>query len=375
MNISLATTILSAHDLYLQGLPYDIRLELFSYMKLSPFDGCQDYAGLWLSCRQFHEEADSEGRRQLKMYTDSMSRTPDKVDTEGTTARSSEDEAASSNIEILIPPSVYAQPVIEVNVPFLLPPQGHEWQFQKPPPRMFRRERQHLLATPGPRRDAYFAAREKRNECSKQEELYRQRVAKLLGSIGDLYDLYARVEIHIIADNDATRFIEDPVFDQWLDHADYLHSVVLGKMLKFYLSQIRNESFERMQRWSQGWPVHATQIDITWNFGSTDPTARRVQDPWGSISCLPKATHWRARAEYTADRREGFVQMNFDTRAYMQFELRMRIDQLKGSIAGDETELSGLREAIALDEKRLHSIETEKAPETPKSKNEHTACA
>lgn len=368
-----------AHDLSLQGLPYDIRLELFSHMKLPPFDGCQDYAGLWLSCRQFYAEANSEGRRQLKMYADRMSRISDEVDPE-TPVRSSDGKAANLNIEIMIPPSVYARPIIAVNVPFLLPPQEHDWQFQKPPPRMCGTGRRNLLATPGPRRDAYYAARNKRNECSKQEELYKQRVDRLLGSIGDLHNLYARIEIHIIAGDDAANFIKDPVFYQRLEHADYLHSVVLGKMLKVYLSFIRNESFERMQRCTQEWAFHVTQIDISWNFGSKDPTARRVQDPWGLMSCISTATHSHARAEYTADRREGSVQMNFDIRAYLQLELKKRINKLKGSVARqdphNETELSRLREAIALDEKRLESLEMERyGVETSKNKNKRTASA
>lgn len=70
--------------------------------------------------------------------------------------------------------------------------------------------------------------------------------------------------------------------------------------------------------------------------------------------------------------------MSFDTRANLQLELRNQTYKLRGSIArqevGDETELSRLREAIALDEKTLQSIETEEGPETPKSRNEHTAC-
>ena len=325
-----------AHDLSLQGLPYDVRLELFSHMILPPFDGCQDYAGLWLSCRHFYEEADSEGRRQLKMYADSTSRTPVKVDAKDTPGHSSDDEAADPSIDILIPPSVYARPIIVVNVPFLLPSQEHDWQFQKPPPRMCGTGRCRLLATPGPRRDAYYAAQDKRIECSKQEEMYRQRVAKLLGSIADLHNLYARVEIHIIADDVAADSVKRTVFERRLDHANLLHSVVLGKILKVYLDLIRSESWERMQRCSQGWAFHTTQIDITWNFGSTDPTARRVQDPWGSISYIPLATNSHARAEYTADRREGFVHMNFDIRAFLQLQFKGRVDKLKDSITRHE---------------------------------------
>lgn len=322
-NISSATMALQANDLSLQGLPYDVRLELFSHMILPPFDGCQEYAGLWLSCRQFYEEANLEGKRQLKKYADSVSRTPDNVDPEGIPVHSSGDEAADPNIEILIPHSlVYARPIIVVNVPFLLPPQEHDWQFQKPPPRMCGNGLRHLLAKPGPRRDAFNVAQNKRNECSRQQEMYRQRVIRLLGSIADLDNLYARLEIHIIARDDAANIVKGTKFNRRLDSAERLESLVLGKMLKTYLDCIRSESWVRMQRWSQGRAFHVTQIDVTWNFGTTDPTAHRVQDPWGSFGCIPTPTNSRARAEYTADRREGFGHISFDIKAFLQLQLK-----------------------------------------------------
>lgn len=241
-DISVATMALSAHDLPLQGLPYDVRLELFSHMILPPFDGCQDYAGLWLSCRQFFEEADSAGRTRLQMYANCISRASEKADSEDAAGHSSGDDAADPSLEILVPASVCGRPIIVVKVPLLLPPQEHDWHLQEPPPTMCGTWLVRLLGTPGPDRDEYYAARDKRQECLKQEEMYKQRVERLLGSIGDLHNLYARVEIHIGANEDAANSIRDPLFDQRLCYLNHLHSVVLGKMLDVYLKSIREQS-------------------------------------------------------------------------------------------------------------------------------------
>lgn len=106
-----------------------------------------------------------------------------------------------------------------------------------------------------------------------------------------------------------------------------------------------------------------TKIDITWDFGSTDRTARHVQDPWESTSCTPAATLTRARAEYTKDRREGSVQMSFDARGYFRLEwndTNARFRRVKYSIsrpeADDDSVRETQREALACDEDNVQKM-------------------
>lgn len=355
---------MTSHDFSLVGLPCDIRLEIFSHMILPPFDGYGDYAGLWLSCRAFYEEADREGGRQLSMYLRSINKTDSVQHSSCVTSEDSLDYDETWPVaELVAPASVFGLPVINIRVPFMLPLDKHDWYLQKPPKRMCGTGQQTLLRTPGPRRDRYLAECQKREECDSQERIYTAHVEKVLDPLNYLHSLHAKIEIHLIADEGLMRTIGKTKMYTWsLKHGMELDSTVIGKILDVYVRQLGKQGFNRMQRWSDDWAFHAETIDLKWNFAlAKKEEIEYCEHEWCVRNFWESRAYPKAQARYSTDRREGSVQIHFDVRGYVEKETRDAKTRLATLLAGDmldwdEAEHCMLKEEVAQNRLKLQKL-------------------
>lgn len=337
----------SSRDLSLLGLPYDVRFEIFSHMALPPFDGCQENAGLWLSCRQLREDVNREGLRRLRIYAQEVLKIPRKVKGDDAPGGGPDDGETHPSPELLMPASIHGKPVIGVNIPFLLIPREHYWHLHELPRRSGRHGMDQYHLSPGPERDRYLAEQAKRRQYIKQEITYIQRIDKLLGSIEDLHGLYAKIEIYLVANEGEANFATDPIHSQSLHNDERLSCIGLGKVLEVYMRRIRHQSLNRMKLLRDGRAFHATTLDARWDFGSEDPNNRREQDSWGSVTGRRSASYCNAQAEYTADRKEGSVQMKFDVKGLLVSEYNgtnSRIMFITHSLAESGTQDDSVRE-------------------------------
>ncbi|KZM28028.1 uncharacterized protein EKO05_0002057 [Ascochyta rabiei] len=343
---------------FLGRLPYDVRLELYSYITLPPFEGWSDYSGLWLSCRQLYEEVDREGTRQLRIYLQSISGYDSiKSDHDGTPEGCSDGAEQHLSLEFEAPSSIFGFPPIGVKIPFLLPPVEHDWQLQGPPPRICGNGVRAIMRL-GPQNPKYHKMMT-RWEQGRQEALYKRRVSKLLEPIGWLHRLHVNIKVCLLADEStATRITKEATFDKQLVFRPELASTALGQMLDIYVHQLSDQSSERMRCWSEDWAFYTHTIDMAWDFTSHDPEVRE-QHQWrphyGGDECREN------KLSYTGDRREGTVHMTFDVGTYVQ----MRVSEVQGQIEAmiaegraerDKAMLDRFKETLAQNKKKLRKL-------------------
>jgi hypothetical protein len=53
---------------------YETRLAIYSHIDIPPFDGHEEYVGLFLACRQLKHETEYEAKLQLNAFLEKMER-------------------------------------------------------------------------------------------------------------------------------------------------------------------------------------------------------------------------------------------------------------------------------------------------------------
>ncbi|KAJ4318291.1 hypothetical protein N0V94_004498 [Neodidymelliopsis sp. IMI 364377] len=304
---------------FLLRLTDDARLAIYSHFILPPFHGCREYDGLLLSCRQLREEVICEAKRQLRIYLHEIEKDASLKSLKDLSAMTEEAETNQDppRLQFLEPSTVLGKPVINVKVPFRLPPIEHDWHYQAYPVRGFCRA---IVHTGRPESIWQRKAR----ECDEQQEIYSKLTTQVLSPIGKLHKLHlASIDVELIVDEiTATKIKEDSSLEQELktrEQSQQLGKNVLGRLLDSYINKLALKGYFNMNGWSEDWAFNVQAINTRWDFGTHKPVSQEdyFHAPWvrlyngisEQVSCTP-------------DRREGTSQVVFNARSIAQETLR-----------------------------------------------------
>lgn len=323
-------------SLFLTRLTLDARFAIYSYIVLPPFAGCQDYAGLWLSCRRLYDEIGSVGARQLQIQLQKLSN--DILADESEHIGGQADTTKS--LEFVAPATVLGASAIRVNCPFELPPPEDDWYYQEFIPKRLSKRPRTYFESPRPLTEDVIANR-KRHE---QARIYVQSIGRLYTGVRTLHVFRMDIEIHLLSDEStARRIAEDTTLCLERFEPGLLASTILGRLIAMHAKSIADHCRWYLWKWMEDCTFNTQTFNIKWNFATQCSEVQR-QAEWKPVQqrSLDKIC---SRASYTEDRRAGTVQFHVDVVGSIQNQIMKAKRHIKQEMAKkreNEQTMSGM---------------------------------